>query len=43
MTNRFFISIIILSGIAPCAVAEAATGVNLAPVGEPSISHVSRD
>jgi len=27
MTNRFFIFIIILSGIARCAVAEAATGV----------------
>ena len=43
MTNRFFFFIFILSGIARCAVTEAATGVNLAPVGEPSISHVSRD
>ena len=35
--------IIILSGIAQSPAAEAATGVNLAPVAEPSTSHVSRD
>ena len=35
--------IIILSGIALCPAAEATTGVNLAPVAEPSTSHVSRD
>ena len=43
MSNQIFIFIIILSGIAPCPAVEAATGVNLAPVAEPSTSHVSRD
>ena len=33
----------ILSGTALCPAAEAATAVNLAPVAEPSTSHVSRD
>ena len=43
MINRFFIFIIILSGIARCPAAAAATGVNLAPVAEPSTSRVSAD
>jgi hypothetical protein len=43
MTDRIFIFIIILSGIALCPASEAATGVNLAPVAEPSTSHVSGD
>ncbi|MCP4212851.1 MAG: hypothetical protein GY764_15440, partial [Halieaceae bacterium] len=43
MTNKNFIFIIILSGITLCPAAEAATGVNLAPVAEPSTSRVSGD
>jgi alpha-glucosidase (family GH31 glycosyl hydrolase) len=34
---------LILILLASCAAAEAKTGVNLAPVAEPSTSHVSRD
>ncbi len=42
MTKQI-ITIIILSCIALFPAAEAATDVNLAPVAEPSTSHVSRD
>ena len=35
--------IVILSGVAVCPAVRAATDVNLAPVAEPSTSHVSRD
>ena len=42
MTKQI-ITIIVLSCIAPFPAAEAATDVNLAPVAEPSTSHVSRD
>ena len=43
MTKQIITIIIILSGIALSPAAEAATDVNLAPVAEPSTSHVSRD
>ena len=43
MTARISIIIVLLSGTALCPAAEAATAVNLAPVAEPSTSHVSRD
>ena len=43
MTNQIITIIIVISCIALCPAEEAPTAVNLAPVAEPSTSHVSGD